>query len=186
MPLELPSEAFGQVFWLTGLSGAGKTTLGRMLTKQLRQKNHATVLLDGDVMRDVLGASGNHQPEQRRALAGQYGAMCRMLSRQGIDVVCATISMFHEVHQWNRTHIPNYHEIYLRVPLDVLIQRDTKGLYQRALAGEADNVLGINCNFEAPQDPELIIDNDGSRPPQEVLAELLQHLNLDLENKSEN
>lgn len=173
MPWELPARAHGKVYWLTGLSGAGKTTLAVLLAEYLRSQGKQVVLLDGDVMRAVLGDRAGHTAAERRVLAGQYGAMCRMISSQGVTVVCATISMFQDVRDWNRTHLTRYCEIYLRVSLEELIRRDQKGLYGRALKGEIENVIGINAPFEEPDSPDIILDNDGSRTPEGVLAELL-------------
>jgi adenylylsulfate kinase len=108
--------------------------------------------------------------------------MCRMLSRQGMDVVCATISMFHQVRAWNRTHIHNYCEIYLRVPMEVLVARDQKGLYGQALAGAIDNVIGVNAPFEEPEASDIIVDNDGTRSPEDIVTELLTQIPTTMEN----
>ena len=95
-----------------------------------------------------------------------------MLSDQGFDVVCATISLFRECQEWNRVHIPDYHEIYLRVPMQVLVERDQKQLYSRALRGEVKDVMGIDLPVEEPVRPEFIIDNDGSKTPDQIVAML--------------
>ena len=87
--------------------------------------------------------------------------ICRVLSVQGVDVVCATISLLHDVHRWNRVNIPSYHEIYLRVPLEELTRRDPKGLYASARRGELKNVVGLDIPVEEPTIPDLIIDNYG-------------------------
>src|SRR6202020_2502960 len=93
----------------------------------------------------------------RRQVAMRNARMCRMLAGQGQDVVCATISLFHEVQRWNRENIPGYREIYLRVPLDELRRRDRKGIY-----ADPRNVVGIDLPAEAPESPDLILDNHGS------------------------
>lgn len=154
------------VVWITGLSGAGKSTVARALGERLSQRNISFVLLDGDEMREVLGRTQATTPEERRELAGIYGRLARNLANQGHVVICATISMFHDVRDWNRANIRNYFEVYLRVPQDQLVGRDAKGLYARA-AGEphgGDKVgalVGLNSDFEEPRNPDLVIDNFG-------------------------
>src|SRR5438045_4028767 len=93
-----------RVYWLTGLSGAGKSTLARKLVDHLRGEGRTAVLLDGDDLRAVLGADNAHTSSDRLALALCYARLCALLGMQGVDVVIATISLFHEVHTWNRAH----------------------------------------------------------------------------------
>ena len=98
----------GSVFWFTGLSGAGKTTIGRLFFGLLRERNPAVVFLDGDILREVFGNDLGHSREERLKSAMRNSRLCKMLSDQGIDVVCATISLFRECQEWNRAHIPGY------------------------------------------------------------------------------
>lgn len=162
----------GRVFWFTGLSGAGKTTIGKLFFSALRGQAASAVFLDGDILREVFGNDLGHSREERLISAMRNSRLCRMLSDQGIDVVCATISMFRECQEWNRANIPRYHEIYLRVPMSVLVERDQKQLYSRARRGEVKDVMGIDLPVEEPDSPELIIDNDGSQTPQQIAAKL--------------
>lgn len=173
MPLNLSPQEYGKVYWLTGLAGAGKTTIGRLLVHRLRHAGRNVVFLDGDVLREVLGATTGHSRDERLALARKYAALCQMLGRQGLDVVCSTISMFHQVRAWNRSHIQNYCEIYLRVPMPVLMERDQKGLYGQAMTGASDNVLGVNAPFEEPEAPDIVIDNDGTLSPDAIVSEIV-------------
>jgi len=166
----------GRVYWLTGLSGAGKSTLGSLLYEHLRSRKDSVVYLDGDILREVFGGLHGHTIDERRLLAMSYARMCRILSLQGIDVVCATISMFHSVRRWNRENIPAYFEVYLNVPIEVLIQRDQKQLYSRALRGEVSDVMGVNVDIEAPESPDVVLVNDGSHGPEELLYQLLSSI----------
>lgn len=166
----------GPVYWVTGLAGAGKTTLATLLAERLRDAGEWVILLDGDRMREVFAGDVGHSPEERRALAGQYGRLCRMLAEQGATVVCATISMFHAVRAWNREHIARYCEVYVKVPLEVLEVRDQKGLYAAARRNEVRHVLGVNASFEEPESPDIMIHNDGTRSPESVLDELRERI----------
>jgi len=176
---KMSMELIGHVYWLTGLSGAGKTTLGEMLHNHLQHRNASApnaVCLDGDSLRGVFGGHFGHSPDERKKLAMSYGRLCQLIASQGIDVVCCTISMFNEVRAWNRDHIARYTEIYLKVPMETLVKRDQKELYSRALRGEQENVMGVNCSFEEPVNPNLIIVNDGQKPAGEIFSELVREL----------
>ena len=166
-------RAEGTVWWITGLSGAGKSTVSRLVRNGLSASGRPALLLDGDVIRDVLGETGAHDPEDRRRLAMTYGRLARELAGQGFDAVCATISMFHAVRAWNRDHIPSYREIYLRVPLLELERRDSQGLYARARDGEGGHVVGVDVPFEEPRCPDLVIDNFACVDPAAAAARIL-------------
>lgn len=159
----------GTVYWITGLAAAGKTTLATRLVERLRLSGRPTVLLDGDRMRAVLGAQAAYTPEDRRHLAFTYARLGHELAGQGFDVVCATISMFHAVRDWNRAHIRRYREIYLRVPQAVLRARDPKGLYARHAHGMQPHMVGQDVAPELPLNPDLVIDNDGALSPDQAV-----------------
>jgi glutamine kinase len=157
-----PEVSPGRVFWITGLSGAGKTTLGQELRSRLRAAGRPVVFLDGDALRGVIAEDLGHSADNRRQSAMRNARLCRLLADQGADVVCATISLFHEVQRWNRENIPGYREIYLRVPMDELRSRDSKGLYARSECGDVQDVVGIDVLAEAPLAPDLVLDNYGT------------------------
>src|SRR5579871_170030 len=145
----------GRVFWLTGLSGAGKTSIGRALAANLRASGYSVIFLDGDTLRAVSNETG-YTAENRRAVAMRNGRLCGMLASQGFDVVCSTISLFHEVQRWNRENIPRYHEIFVRAPLEELRRRDTKGIYVvrgEEANGDQANIVGLDIPAEIPQAP---------------------------------
>ncbi len=168
----MSGEFSGPVIWITGYSGAGKTTVSIALLKRLRAVGRCAVLLDGDRLRAAIAPDAGHKPEERLALALCYARLCRELSEQGLAVVCATISMFDEVWTWNRAHIPKYLEVYLRVPLDIRSARDAKGLYTSRTA----NMVGIDVALPEPPHPDLTIDNFGDAEPDIAAACIFEHV----------
>jgi adenylylsulfate kinase-like enzyme len=152
-------ESCDRVFWITGLSGAGKTTIARELSNRLRAAGRPVMLLDGDELRGAIAEDLGHSETDRRRAAVRNSRLCRLLAEQGSDVVCATISLFHDVQRWNRENIPGYCEIYLQVPIAELRRRDTKGLYAASYNGSGRNVVGMDVPAEVPESPDLVIEN---------------------------
>ena len=175
----------GQVIWITGLSGAGKTTLGNELTARLRQSGLQPILLDGDILRTLLkvphSKTDAHNRESRIKLALKYAQMCEWLSSQGFTVVIATISMFDEVYAWNRKNLPNYFEVYLKVPLEELQSRDPKGIYQRYESGDLINVAGLDLLVDQPCGSHLTLDFEVQPSIWQSPARLADHLMSELE-----
>ena len=165
-----------QVVWITGLSGAGKTTLAQAIVKHLRDNGQHVIFLDGDELRDILNRPLNnvqsHDRESRLALAMQYAQLCRMLAMQGVIVVIATISLFKEIHSWNRKNLPGYFEVYIKVPLEELRRRDPKSIYQRFNCGEIKNVAGLDLKIDEPLNAHLIIDYAQKNSLQESVIQL--------------
>ena len=159
------------VIWLIGLAGAGKTTIGRELTRLLKARRPNVLLLDGDHVREIMGNDLGHTLEDRRANAGRVCRLCEYLDRQGIDVVCAILSLFPESRLWNREHYSRYFEVFIDVPMAVLEQRDQKGLYSAARAGRTANVAGIDLPFAPPERPDLVIHNGDARTSMAPLAQ---------------
>lgn len=151
----------GRVVWITGLSGAGKSSLAGALAQRLRREGRPVAVLDGDELRWVWGGGDVRQDYGRAArveLALRYGRLAVVLSRQGLDVVVATISLFGEVHRWNRSNLPGYLEVYLRVPLEELRRRDPKDLYRRHDLGEVRDMAGLDLAVDEPVAPDLLFD----------------------------
>ena len=157
----------GTVYFFTGLSGAGKTTVGGLFYRRLKATKPNAVYLDGDEIRVAFGEDVGYTQEERLRWAGRIFRVCKLLSDQGIDVVCCSIAMFDAVRRWNREHIPNYKEIYIRVKKETLIQRNQKGLYTAGC-----NVVGVDLPFDEPKSPDLILQNDGDRTPLELVEEV--------------
>ncbi|TGD72528.1 adenylyl-sulfate kinase [Mangrovimicrobium sediminis] len=168
----------GQVIWITGLSGAGKTTLAHLVVARLREQALPAVMLDGDELRAVFGAArwsaSNHGREERLQLARRYSHLCQVLAGQGVTVVIATISMFREIHQWNREHLPGYFEVYLKVPEAELRRRDPKQLYARFDAGEVTQVAGLDMPVDEPEAADLTVDFSTPQSPEAIAEAVLR------------
>jgi adenylylsulfate kinase len=169
----------GTVYWVTGLSGAGKTTVGTLLFDKLRKEKANVIRLDGDILREVF-QTYDYSYEGRKALGFEYARLCRMIASQGIDVVICTIAMYDDVRSWNRENIPLYREIYLEVSMEELMRRDQKGIYSRAQKKEESNVSGVNMETELPKNPDMIVRNYGDITPEDALKQICERFDLRL------
>lgn len=165
----------GFVVWFTGLSGAGKTTLAKLLEPELRARGCLVEVLDGDVVRTHLSKGLGFSKEDRDTNIRRIGFVCQLLSRNGVVAIAAAISPYSDIRAEVRAMCLRFVEIYVRCPVPVLAQRDVKGLYRKALAGEIAQFTGVSDPYEEPQNPELVIDSD-SEPPQQSLGRILAQL----------
>jgi adenylyl-sulfate kinase len=154
----------GFTIWFTGLSGSGKTTLARSLINELKACDVKVELLDGDEIRTNLSQGLGFSKEDRDTNIRRIGYVSRLLSRNGVGVITAAISPYREVRDEVRHLITRdggeFIEVYVQCPIDVLIERDVKGLYKRALAGEIKEFTGVSDPYEAPLNPEVTVKTD--------------------------
>lgn len=167
-------DAFGSVIWVTGLSGAGKTTLSQEIVKFLRSEGHNAIFLDGDELRDAFGFKTEHDRDSRLKIATAYSKLCKLLSSQGFIVVIATISMFNEIYAWNRKTFHYYFEIYIKVSMDELVKRDPKGIYKKYFAGELKNVSGLDFSIDEPSNPDWV-EKFGATEQSKILTDELKN-----------
>ena len=161
------------VYWITGLSGAGKTSIGKLLYEKMKPKYPNTVFLDGDVLREVFGNDLGYTREERIKCAMRYARLCKMLQEQEMNVICCTISMFDDIRDWNRQNIENYREIYVRVSMEVFMQRYQKGLYK----GDK-HVAGILGDIEEPKNPDMVLDNEGDVDLSELVDNIVKRFGI--------
>ena len=151
-----PTSDRGFTIWFTGLSGSGKSTLSRLVEAELRREGFTKIeILDGDIVRTHLSKGLGFTREDRDTNIKRIGFVCKLLSRNGVIAIAAAISPYREVRDFNRKEIGDFVEVFCHCPLDVCIERDVKGLYKKALAGEIKNYTGLDDPYENPLNPEV-------------------------------
>lgn len=145
------------VVWLTGLSGAGKTTIAEAIVRIVKPYLPELVLIDGDVIRDLFGAGLGYDEEARIQQIIRIQRLALFLSRQNIPVVVAALYANPELLNWNRNNLPDYFEVYVDTPLAVVQERDPKGLYSKALSGEVADVVGMDIPWHSPKNPNMVL-----------------------------
>lgn len=164
------------IIWIIGMSGAGKTVIGKQVHEEILHSYPKTIFLDGDVFRSVMGEDLGHTIKDREKNAGRFSRMCCFLDEQGFNVICSILSIFPNFQKWNRENLSDYFEVYLEVPFEELVRRDSKGLYQKALKGQISNVVGVDIDFTPPINPDLTVKNDGSSSIEVVSKLILQKI----------
>ena len=159
-------EQKGFTLWFTGLSGAGKTTLARLVEIELSGRGHRVEVLDGDIIRTNLSKGLGFSKEDRDTNIRRIGFVCHLLSRNDVVAIAAAISPYREIRDEVRRQIGSFVEVYCKCPVDVLAERDVKGLYKKALAGEIKHFTGVDDPYEAPLSPEVIVETDRESPEQ--------------------
>jgi len=157
------------VMWIIGLSGAGKTTLAEKIYNISKPNKPNTVLIDGDVIREIFDNDLGHTMEDRMKNAKRISKLCYFLNLHNINVICSILSLFQSSRDWNRENIKDYFEVYIKTPISNLIERDSKGIYEKYKDGMIKNVAGLDLDFEEPLKPDLIIENNKG------IEDLLEH-----------
>jgi adenylylsulfate kinase len=157
------------------MSGSGKSTISTLLSGRLRALGLRVEVLDGDIVRTHLCRGLGFSREDREENIRRIGFLCELLSRNGVIAIAAVISPYRSGRDEVRARVTNFVEIYMKCPVEVLIQRDVKGLYKRALAGEIPQFTGISDPYEPPLSPEVTIDSSAESPEASV-ERILQRL----------
>jgi adenylyl-sulfate kinase len=165
----------GFTVWFTGLPSAGKSTLADLLAAELRVRGHGVEVLDGDVVRQHLCKGLGFSKEDRDENIRRIGFVCGLLTRHGAAAIAAAISPYRAIRDEVRGSIGNFVEVYVKTSIETCIQRDVKGLYKKALAGEIKGFTGVDDPYEHPLKPELTIETE-TESPRESVARILRGL----------
>jgi adenylylsulfate kinase len=155
----------GFTLWFTGLSGAGKTTISHMVETELRERGSRVEVLDGDVVRENLSKGLGFSKEDRDTNIRRIAFVADLLSRNGVPVITAAISPYREIRAEARELMgERFIEVFVNASVDTCIERDPKGLYEKALKGEIKEFTGVSDPYEEPLDPELTLETEAESP----------------------
>lgn len=167
------SKAF--TLWFTGLSGSGKSTLSARVAAELRARGEKVEVLDGDEVRTNLSKGLTFSKEDRDINVRRIGYVCHLLTRNGVWAISAAISPYRNVRDDNRKLIGNFIEIYVQCSIEKLAERDVKGLYKKALAGEIPQFSGVTDPYEPPLNPEISVSSE-TETIEQSLAKIIGYL----------
>ncbi|WP_034384786.1 adenylyl-sulfate kinase [Deinococcus sp. YIM 77859] len=173
--LNRPEVGTGRVVWLTGLSGAGKSTLANALYAELAARGERVELLDGDAVRENLSKGLGFTKADRDTNVRRIAFVAGLLAKHGVTVLVSAISPYRDTRREVLATLPNATEVFVDAPLEVVTERDVKGLYRRALAGEIPHFTGVSDPYEAPENPDLHLRTDRITV-EEGVRQLLAHL----------
>ncbi|HVZ81471.1 MAG TPA: adenylyl-sulfate kinase [bacterium] len=165
----------GFTLWFTGLSGSGKSTIAERVAFKLERRGLPVEVLDGDVVRTHLSKGLGFSREDRDANIKRVGFVCQLLTRHGVIAVASVISPYRDARDYNRAKIRDFIEVYTRCPVEVCAERDLKGLYQKAKAGEIKGFTGVDDPYEPPLNPEVVCRTD-TESVEESVEKVLQKI----------
>jgi len=171
----MKSKSKGLVLWLTGLSGAGKTTIAKGLQQELKERGCLVELLDGDVVRTNLSKGLGYSREDRNTNIRRIGFVANLLSRNDVVAIIAAISPYQDARDELRKTTENFIEVYVNAPLEVCEERDVKGLYAMARAGEIRAFTGVDDPYEEPLNPDVVC-YTSEESVEESIAKVTAHL----------
>jgi adenylylsulfate kinase-like enzyme len=161
------------VIWVTGLSGSGKTTLCNAIWQLLKPRLPELVSLDGDGVRSAFGDGLGYREADRVIQIKRMQGLAKVLSDQDLVVLVAALYYHPDLSAWNRDNIKDYFEVYLETSIEAVRGRDNKGLYEQAMAGVIQDVVGVDIPWHVPEAPDLIINNDNPRSAEQLARQVI-------------
>jgi adenylylsulfate kinase len=158
------NEERGFTLWFTGLSGSGKTTISELVERELRNRERPVEVLDGDIVRTNLSKGLSFSRDDRNINVLRIGFVANLLTRNGVGVIVSAISPYKEARDQVRRRIVDFVEVFVDAPLEVCAERDVKGLYKKAFAGEIKGFTGVSDPYEPPNAPDLVLKTDEESP----------------------
>jgi adenylylsulfate kinase len=165
----------GFTLWFTGLSGSGKTTISEIVEHELRERGRLVEVLDGDIVRTNLSKGLGFSRDDRNINVLRIGFVAHLLTRNGVSVVVSAISPYKEARDEVRRRIIDFVEVFVDAPLEVCADRDVKGLYKKAFAGEIAQFTGVSDPYEPPAAPDLVLKTE-EETPEESARKVIEKL----------
>jgi adenylylsulfate kinase len=165
----------GFTLWFTGLSGAGKTTVAEIVEHELKERGRRVEVLDGDIVRTNLSKGLTFSRDDRNINVLRIGFVANLLTRNGVAVIVSAISPYKEARDQVRRRVVDFVEVFVDAPLEVCAERDVKGLYKKAFAGEIEGFTGVSDPYEPPVAPDLVLKTD-EEEPQESARKVIEKL----------
>ncbi len=163
----------GIVFWITGLSGSGKTRIGKKIKKDIIKNYGPTILFSGDDIRKIFEMK-NYTYSGRLKVVSQYSKLCKNISNQNINIIFCVVGLMKKVRDWNKNNIKNYLEIFIKAPVNTLVKKSNKKVYRKR---NINNVVGLDIKPEYPSNPHIIIKNDYKKTIEKISKELVSKIN---------
>jgi adenylylsulfate kinase-like enzyme len=170
---KLKNNQKGTLFWITGLSGSGKTTIAEKIKKNIALKYGPTLTISGDDLRKLFNYN-KFSRRHRLIYALSYGKFCEYITNKNINIIFSTVSLFHKVRSWNKSNINNYVEIYIKTDIRDVMKKKKKFFYK----GNYKNIVGKNLKAEFPKSPDIIIQNNFKKTTNRLSKELLKKILL--------
>jgi len=149
-----------KVIWFTGISGSGKTTLSLLLKQELEKKYSQVELLDGDIVRDFFENDLGYSHQERVLNVKRIAFAAMLVAKNGTPVIVANIAPYYQVRDFIRQNIKDYIQVYLKISLEKVMERDAKGHYSKYKKGDVENIIGIDDTYDVPRNPDVVVDTE--------------------------
>ena len=178
--MKLNNKNKGILFWITGLAGSGKTTLGRKIKKDIAKTYGPTIMISGDDIRKIFALKG-YEYNERVSILKKYSLFAKYITEQKINIILAVVGMVESQRKWNRTNIENYIEIYIRSSIKNIIKLNKKKIYNKKNPGK---LIGINIKPQYPKKPDITIINSFKSTTDQMAKSLISNINILLNEKN--